>query len=178
MTGTWAAVGLAVAALLGSQGCAAIGLTLLSAGLGTATGQGVSYTLESIGYKTFTTPVESLEAATLKALKRMDIEVKGRERTDDGVKVTAKAGDRDIDIELDRLTSQTARMRVDVSLKWIFRDRATAAEIITQTAQTVDEQIRLAQSAQAAVKRAAAARAPAARPTIKAEPVSATVPAR
>lgn len=182
MTGTWAAVGLAVAALWGSQGCAAIGWTLLSAGLGTATSKGVSYTLdytlEGMGYKTFTTPVESLEAATLKALKRMDIKVKGRERTDDGVKVTAKAGNRDIDIELDRLTSQTARMRVDVSLKWIFRDRATATEIITQTTQTVDEQIRLAQSAQAAVKRAAAARSPAARPTIKAEPVSATVPAR
>ncbi len=178
MTGTWAAVGLAVAALLGSQGCAAIGMALLSAGVGTAAGQGVSYTLESIGYKTFTTPVDTLEAATVKALKRMDIEMKGREQTDDGVKITAKAGDRDIDIELDRLTTQTARMRVDASLKWFFKDRATAAEIIIQTAQALDEQARLAQSAQPAARRAAAPRAPAARPTIKAEPISATAPAR
>lgn len=179
MTGTWAAVGLAVAALLGSQGCAGIGIALLSAGVGTATGHSVSYTLESIGYKTFTTPVESLEAAILKALKRMDIEVKGREQTDGGLKITAKAGDRDIDIELDRLTSQTARMRVDASVNWIFRDRATAAEIITQTARVLDDQeARLAQAAQPAARRAAAPRAPAARPVIKAAPVSAAATAR
>jgi hypothetical protein len=178
MTGTWAAVGLAVAALLGSQGCAGVGMALLSAGVGTATGHSVSYTLESIGYKTFTTPVESLEAAILKALKRMDIEVKGREQTDGGLKITAKAGDRDIDIELDRLTSQTARMRVDASVNWIFRDRATAAEIITQTARVLDDQARLAQAAQPAARGVAAPRAPAARPVIKAAPVSAAATAR
>jgi hypothetical protein len=166
-------LGLAVV-LLASQGCAALGLALLTAGVGTGAGQGVSYTLDSIGYKTFTTPVENLETATLKTLKRMDIEVKEKEKTDSGIKISAKAGDRDVDIELDRLTSQTARMRVDATLKWIFKDRATAVEIIAQTAQTLEDQARLAQS-QAA--RAAMAR-PASMPTIKAQPVSATAPAR
>jgi hypothetical protein len=104
----------------------------------------------------------------------MDIEVKEKERTDSGIKISAKAGDRDVDIELDRLTSQTARMRVDATLKWIFKDRATAVEIIAQTAHTLDDQARLAQS-QAA--RAAMAR-PASMPTIKAQPVSATAPVR
>ena len=173
MTGAWAAIGLAVAALLGSQGCAAIGLSLLSAGAGTAAGRGISYTLDSIAYKTFTTPMENLEAATLKALKRMDIEVKNREQIDSGIRIAAQAGDRAIDIELDRLTSQTTRMRVDASLKWIFRDRATAAEIITQTVQTLDEQTRLAQ----ATAMRGTARATAARP-VKAQPASAAAPAR
>jgi hypothetical protein len=173
MTGGRVMLGLAVV-LLASQGCAALGLALLTAGVGTGAGQGVSYTFDSIGYKTFTTPVENLEAATLKTLKRMDIEVKEKEKTDSGIKISAKAGDRDVDIELDRLTSKTARMRVDATLKWIFKDRATAVEIIAQTAQTLDDQARLAQS-QAA--RAAMAR-PASMPTIKALPVSAPAPAR
>jgi Protein of unknown function (DUF3568) len=173
MTGSLVALGLAVV-LLGGQGCAAVGLALLSAGIGTGAGQGVSYTLDSIAYKTFTTPVENLGAATLKTLQRMDIEVKEKEQTDRGIKISAKAGDRDVDIELDRLTSQTARMRVDASLKWIFKDRATAVEIIAQTAQTLDDQARLAQARTA---RAALAR-PASAPVIKAQPVSATAPIR
>jgi hypothetical protein len=173
MTGSRLVLGLAVV-LLGSQGCAALGLALLSAGVGTGAGQGISYTLDSIGYKTFTTPVENLESATLKTLKRMDIEVKEKEKTDSGIKISAKAGDRDVDIELDRLTSQTARMRVDATLKWIFKDRATAVEIIAQTAQTLDDQTRLAQSRPA---RAALAR-PAPIPAVKVQPVSATAPTR
>lgn len=173
MAAGWGVFGLA-AALLSSQGCAAIGLALLSAGVGTTAAQGVSYTLDSIVYKTFTTPVETLEAATLKTLERMEIQVKEKEKTDGGTRISARAGDRDIGIELDRLTAQTARMRVDASLKWIFKDRATAAEIILQTAQTLDDQARLAQSGAA---RAAAARAGSG-PVVKAQPVSATAPTR
>jgi len=172
MTGTWWALGLAAAVLLGSQGCAGIGLAILSAGVGTATGHSVSYNLESIGYKTFTAPVETVEAATLKALKGMDIEVKGREQTEGGLKITARAGDRDIDIELDRLTSQTARLRVDATYKWVLKDRATAAEVITQTVRVMDDQARLAQATQPAAKRTAA---PA---VIKVEPVNASARAR
>ncbi len=173
MTGWWGVLGLAVV-LVGSQGCAAIGLAMLSAGVATGAGQGVSYTLDSIVYKTFTIPVDRLESATLSTLKRMDIEVKEKEKTDSGTKISAKAGDRDIDIELDRLTTQTARMRVNASLNWIFKDRATAVEIISQTAQTLDDQARLAQSR---IVRAAAA-GPRSVPAIKAQPVSATAPAR
>ena len=57
---------------VGSSGCPAIALTLLGVGAGVGTGTGVSYTLDSIAYKTFTAPEEGLRAATLKTLKRMD----------------------------------------------------------------------------------------------------------
>ena len=162
----------------GLHGRAGLGLAILSAGVGTATGHSVSYNLESIGYKTFTVPVATLEAATLKALKAMDIEVKGREQTEGGLKITAQAGDRDIDIELDRLTSQTARIRVDATFKWVFKDRATATEIILQTARVMDDQARLAQAAPPAAKRTAGPRAPTAQPVVKVEPVSAAARAR
>lgn len=45
----------------------------------------------------------------------------------------AQAGDRTVDIEIDRITARTSRMRVVVKQGWFFRDRATAGEIIVQT---------------------------------------------
>ena len=133
------AAGLAVG-LVGSQGCAAAGLTLFGVGAGVSTGTGVSYTLDSIAYKTFTAPVEDLQGATLKTLKRMDITVKESKPSESGKKIVAIAGDRTIEIELDRLTAKTARMQVVAKQGWLLRDRATATEIIIQTEQTLDDQ--------------------------------------
>ena len=129
------------------SGCAAIGLTLLGVGAGVSAGTGVSYTLDSIAYKTFTASEEGLRAATLKTLKRMDIQVKENEATETGRKIVAQAGDRDIDIEVDRLTAKTSRMRVNVKQGWFFKDRATAAEIITQTERTLDDEPVMAREA-------------------------------
>ena len=131
---------LAVLTLLGTQGCAAIGLTLLGVGAGVTTGTGIAYTLDSIAYKTFTAPLGNLEGATLKTLERMDIEVEENYPTESGTKLVATAGDRAIEIELDRLTAKTTRMRVNAQQGWFFKDRATATEIIAQTDRTlVDE---------------------------------------
>lgn len=107
------------------QGCAAIGLTLLAVGAGTAAGQGVSYTLGSIADKTFTASLDGVDAATLTTLHRMDIEVaKDEPRKDGGREITATAGDRAVEIELDKLTDRTSRMRVVVAHGWFFNDRA------------------------------------------------------
>ena len=142
----------------GTQGCAALGITLIGAGLGTAAGQGTAYSLDSIAYKTFTAPVEGLETAVVKSLERMAITVDSRETVESGRKLTATAGDRDIEIELDRLTARTSRMRVVAKQGWFFRDRATANEIIAQTAQTLDDEPRLTQAPPAAKLRREAAK--------------------
>lgn len=139
-------VGLSVG-LLFNQGCAAAGLTLFGVGAGVSTGTGVSYTLDSIAYKTFTTPVEDLQSATLKSLKRMDIAVKENKPSESGKKIVAVAGDRAIEIELDRLTAKTSRMQVVAKRGWLLRDRATATEIIIQTEQTLDDQQPMARGA-------------------------------
>jgi hypothetical protein len=133
-----AAAALVLSAML-SQGCAAVGLTFLGVGAGITGGTGVSYTLDSIAYKTFTAPEEGLRTATLRTLKRMDMPVQEDEPTQSGRTITAAAGDRTVQIELDRLTRTTSRMRVNVKQGWFFRDRATAAEIIVQTERTLDE---------------------------------------
>ncbi len=138
--GGWLAGAAMVLALGLSQGCAAVGLTFLGVGAGITGGTGVSYTLDSVAYKTFTTPEEGLRAATLKTLKRMDMPVQVDEQTDSGRRITAVAGDRTVDIELDGLTRATSRMRVNVKQGWFFRDRATATEIILQTERTLDDE--------------------------------------
>jgi len=155
MTPRWVLYVAIVVSLLGAPGCAAVGLTFLGVGAGVSAGTGVSYTLDSVAYKTFTTPVEGLERATLKTLERMDIEVvdiavKENGTAEAGRKIAAVASDRTIDIELDRLTAKTSRMRVNAKQGWFFKDRATAAEIIAQTEQTLDDEPEQAKSTAAA----------------------------
>jgi hypothetical protein len=135
-----AAVGIVI--LTVNQSCVALGISLLAVGAGTAAGQGISYNVNSIAYRTFTVPIEGLEVATLKSLRRMEISVRSRENTDEGVTILAEAGNRDIDIDLDRLTGQTSRMRVNVKQGWFLKDQATATEIIAQTTKTLDGQAR------------------------------------
>jgi hypothetical protein len=197
-------------------------------------GQSASYTLDSITYKTFNSSVEGLEAATLRALDRMDMIVTMNEArfeevgTDEagtkkdgkdepgttkdgkpeagttkggktgagttnygkpgagttkggktgaattkggkleagtkkggigeagrsnaakpdardlGRAIAATAGDRIIEIELDRITERASRMRVVVKQGWFYKDRATATEIILQTGQVFEDSPALA----------------------------------
>lgn len=155
MISRWIVPALVVASLFAQQGCAAIGLTLFGVGAGVSAGTGVSYTLDSVAYKTFTASLETMEAATLRTLQRMDMEVKDIEVREEqangagkpvetGRKITALAGDRTIDIELDRLTGNTSRMRVNAKRNWFLKDRATAVEIIVQTERTLEDEPALA----------------------------------
>jgi hypothetical protein len=140
------AIGLVAVAVV-AQGCAGMGLTLLTIGAGIGAGTGTSHILDSIAYKTFATPLEILERATVQTLRRLDMPVKSHESTDARRLIVARAGERTVEIELDRLTAKTARMRVDVRQNWLLRDRATAVEIIAQTDQTLDREPRLSRGA-------------------------------
>ena len=137
---------LVTVAALGSGGCAAVALTLFGAGAGTAAGTGVGYTLDSISYKTFTVPLTGLTTATVMTLDRMDIKVLDNQETEAGRTITAQAADRNIEIELDRLTTRTTRMRVVARRNWFIQDRATATEIILQTDRTLSTNPHLAAS--------------------------------
>lgn len=132
-------VALVTAVLLGTQGCAAVGLTLFGVGAGLSAGTGTQYTLDSIAYRTFTAPLQDIRRATLAAFKRMDITLQNDNAMDTGRHVVGQAGDRTVDIELERLTARTTRMRVTAKQGWFFRDRATAGEIIAQTERSLDE---------------------------------------
>lgn len=126
---------IAAAAVMSVVGCAPIALT---AG-GIAGSAGVNHTMSGIAYKTFTTPMKALRVATLKTLNRMEMTVTEDGESDEGWKITATAADRTIDIDLEKLTPATTRMRVVTNKgDFFFKDGATSTEIILQTAQIVE----------------------------------------
>jgi hypothetical protein len=116
------------------SGCAAVALTALGVGMAT----GVGHTLSGMVYKTFTTPQAQVKRATLGALSRMQIKVVETKRNGTTEAIKAKAGDRDIEIELEALTPNTTRMTVTAKKDGgILRDGATATEVILQTEKIV-----------------------------------------
>lgn len=95
---------------------------------------GVSHTLGGIVYKTFTAPQSMVKRATMTALNRMQIKVVEVKRKNGTEQIFAKAGDRDIEIELEALTPSTTRMQVTAKKDGgLLRDSATATEVIIQT---------------------------------------------
>ena len=115
-------------------GCAAVALTALGVGMAT----GVGHTLGGMVYKTFTTPQAQVKRATLGALQRMQVKVVKSERKGSTEVIIGKAGDREIEIELEALTPATTRMKVTAKQdSGILRDGATATEVILQTEKLV-----------------------------------------
>jgi hypothetical protein len=118
----------------GLGGCAAVALTALGVGMAT----GVSHTLSGMVYKTFTTPQAQVEKATYGALNRMQVRVTQAKRSGATSTIMARAGDREIEIELEALTPATTRMAVTARKDGgILRDGATATEVILQTEKIV-----------------------------------------
>ena len=115
------------------SGCAAVGMTLFGVGAGVATGTSVSYTLDGIAYRTFTAPLPQVESATRTALDRMGIRVEATAKTDQGKAIKAMGNEREIEIELERVSAKTTRIRTVAKQGIFFKDRATATEIIYQT---------------------------------------------
>src|SRR5262249_44161587 len=105
----------AIGLILVLQGCAAAGMTVFGAGAGVGMGTGVEHTLNGIAYKTFASPVSDMRFAALKTLGRMRMPVTHDEETKEGWTLSADAADRTVDIELQRLTEGTTRMRVVVN---------------------------------------------------------------
>ena len=115
------------------NGCAAIALALLGAGVGVATEQAVSYTMRGVASRTLTAPLARVRRATLRALRRMGIKVEGRERTEYGELIKATGTNRQIEVRLEPITPKSTRMRTVAKRGVFLRDRATATEIILQT---------------------------------------------
>jgi hypothetical protein len=118
-----------MAALPALSGCAAVGLTALGVGAGTA----VNHTLTGITYKTFTAPLPRVKTASIGALNRMGMKPSGAEKHDGNEVVKAAGRDRDIEIVLEPISSNSTRMRVTARNGGVFYDSATATEIIMQT---------------------------------------------
>ena len=132
----WRYAGIVVAGLLG--GCA-------------ATSSGVEQTLIGVASKTFTEPLQTVHDATIESLTRMAMDVVEQQETTQGRHIRAMVARRTIDIDLERLSDNATYMRVVATKpELMFRDSATATEVIIQTAQTVqDHKARVAEATKA-----------------------------
>lgn len=131
---------LAVGLLLELPGCAApVGMAAMEIGASTGAGVGVSHTLNGITYKTFTAPADDVHVATKRALGTMGIALESDKQEQTVRKITAHANDRDIFIEVESVTPKTTRLRVVAEESVIFKDSATATEIIIQASQALDD---------------------------------------
>lgn len=133
------------------EGCTAVAPTLFGAGAGTASGTGVSYTIDNIAYKTFNVPADEVEEGTRQVLAKMEFPVFTVERDTSGVSILAKsanaAHELDIEIDLERLSPQVTRMRVVAKRGFFLKDSSTATEIIVQTAKGLEDREKAGASA-------------------------------
>lgn len=133
--------GVIIVASLGLSGCAGgVGLTLLGIGASSTASAGINHTLGGIAYKTFTATPDDVHSATRNALNVMGITVdKDEPNKETGVRQLAgRTRDREISVEVEEVTPRTTRLRVVASQDVLFKDSATATEIIMQTAQALD----------------------------------------
>jgi hypothetical protein len=113
----------------GATGCQSLAITTFAIGAST----GVQHTIHGVGYRTFTAPSSKVTAAALAALAGMGIEVKTRKSIASGDVIKAATPDRSIELEVERISPNTTRLRAVATHYVLLRDGATANEIIMQT---------------------------------------------
>jgi hypothetical protein len=119
---------MAAAALL--AGCETLSLTALGIGGSAA----VNHRMNGTPARTFTLPLFTVRMASIGALERMGIKTDGMKQIANGEIITASAGGREIEVELESITPNATRMRVVARTAGFFSyDGATASEIIVQT---------------------------------------------
>ena len=125
-------------AALALNGCA-FALSALGSTAGSGAGMGMQHNVTGVVSKTYTAPLPELRTAMLTTLERMGVGVADDKQTEEGWVITGKAQDRDISLRLQELTPNTTRARVSVDNDALFKDTATAEEILTQTSRALDE---------------------------------------
>jgi hypothetical protein len=140
-----------VGMLLPLSGCA-VGLSLLGAGAGMLADRSMDHILTSTASKTFPVPLEEARTAMLHSITQMELVVDSFDRTESGYAVHGLANNRRVEIELEQLSAQVTRMRVDVKRNFFQRDRATADSIVEQTEWILSQINQADQPASAALK--------------------------
>ncbi len=124
---------LLLAGLLATQGCAVVAVGAVAAAAG-----GVTYTVLGSAEKTYDEDYDAVVAALQKALVSLDVKTGDAKRIEENGKVVtteieAYSGDLTIHINIERVSDKTTRLIVAASKNYVFKDRATAGEILNQT---------------------------------------------
>jgi hypothetical protein len=124
--------------LFSLSACAPLAITAASIGGGAA----AQHQLGGYAHRTFSEPLPKVRAAALVALKRMSITPASTEKVDQGERINAKAGDRNVEIEIEALTPTTTHLTAVAKKGGSFLvDASTATEIVAQ----IEKAIRVTQ---------------------------------
>jgi len=95
----------------------------------------MAHTSNGITYRTFTASSSKVRVATLSALNRMQIKViSDSMQTNSNIRlVAAKTNERNIEIQIEPISTNATRIRVTAKSSVFSYDSATAEEIIQQT---------------------------------------------
>ena len=129
-------------------GAAIVSVTWLIAGCaevivpGTLAGGGEAYrySTTNVAKKTFMGDVGQVTTATRSALQNMGIHLKSINTEDAETEITASTGDLDISIAMQSITTRTTKVSVNAVKDRVFKDKATAAQILNQIQLALDDQ--------------------------------------
>jgi hypothetical protein len=116
------------------QGC-----VVAAVGLVAGVAAGVTYTVLGIAEKTFYEDYDSVTAALQKALTSLDVKTGDTRKIEDSGKVVktrieAYVSDLTIRISVERVSDKATKVSVNASRKHLMKDKATATQILNQTA--------------------------------------------
>lgn len=118
----------------GLAGCETLAITALGVGASA----GVSHAVENVSYRTFTASSKTVRRASLIALGRMGMTVESTEPAGKGDEIIrASCSDRDVEIQIEALSSKATRMRAVARNGLFSYDGATAREVVVQTAKAM-----------------------------------------
>jgi hypothetical protein len=100
---------------------------------------GVTNTVLGVAGKTFNEDYDSVTAALQKALTSLDVKTGDTRKTEDSGKVVktrieAFVSDLTIRISIQRVSDKATKVSVNASRKHLMKDKATATQILNQTA--------------------------------------------
>jgi Protein of unknown function (DUF3568) len=124
-----AMAGLGLLGFLGLMvGCAEV----IVPGAFTGASEAYHYTTSNVVKKTLMGDAGQVKAATRAALKKMDVHFDSMKTEENATEIEASTTELDITITIEPVTTATTKVKVDAVEDRVFKDKATAAQILSQ----------------------------------------------
>jgi len=131
----WAGTGI-LACILLLAGCASVVVPGTIAGAG----EYYHYNTDNVAKRTLTGNIDQVTTASKRALKKMDMRLQSVDAGNSETTIMATTADLEIDIEIEAITSTSTKVSVNAVKDYVVKDKATAAEILSQIRIELDKQ--------------------------------------
>ncbi|HEY3065452.1 MAG TPA: hypothetical protein VGL09_06645 [Methylomirabilota bacterium] len=134
---------LLLAAVAGTQGCAALAIAPLasaavSSGTGAIVKAGTEYRGGGVVMRTFVLPMSEVHRATITTLREVGMQIEEDTLTDVDGKLVARGRHRVVEAKFEAIAPRLTRLQVKATGRLWTRDGATASELVAETEETVE----------------------------------------